>query len=744
MHVSRIPFPLAILLIVFLGSSVATAQEWDAVTLELSLDISDLCMLSDGQHGWAVGQASGGGETFSGFLHTTDGGATWEPGTIVEAKHIAFNSVFFVSPSVGWIVGSSGLILATTDGGGAWTLKNSGTGRRLNSVCFLNEEEGWITGGQQDGSSYLVLHTRDGGAHWTDQSFGSTCYSCEDIIFTDNQNGWICGYNSALDGHIHHTSDGGTTWAEQTVPRDLGQISSIDFANPDVGWATTSSLYASPAGAVLHTTNGGADWSIAFYTNYPYNYCLDVQDEMRAALAAFTLFGNYEERIWTTDDGEVWTAHASPVASYTYAIQRHDENIWFGTQYSQILRSTNGAATWSWTHHAPLWNSISWSDPATAWIVAGSHVHSDGYCHRSCDGGATWEQVPEAPGGMEVHFHDSNAGWMLWGGDGASLWRTVDGGAVWTEHDIGAGSWIEGICFASADTGWAYGGGGTVRATRDGGIHWTPQNLGTTLYVQGMVFVTPRIGWAFGGYGSGNGFIRFTTDAGATWSEQTPAVSNHNTAGSFPDKQHGWLGTVGGYIQHTTDGGAQWEYCGQVPHTYIDAITMVDETCGWLSARNHYGGHYPEDGRGFIYRTDDGGASWSLFWSSPWPRGAVSDLTLAPDGTAWACGRHDARLRYRDFAALAESGNTGIHLAIAANPGPGPFAIEFAVPGGGPVAVDIWDLTGRLIHSLGRGGAQHLFWDGRDRRGIRQPSGIYLARLTVGQRSEVRRICLTR
>ncbi|MFQ6104203.1 MAG: FG-GAP-like repeat-containing protein [Candidatus Glassbacteria bacterium] len=82
---------------------------------------------------------------------------------------------------------------------------------------------------------------------------------------------------------------------------------------------------------------------------------------------------------------------------------------------------------------------------------------------------------------------------------------------------------------------------------------------------------------------------------------------------------------------------------------------------------------------------------------------------------------------------------------------PNPFnpqtTIRFSVPGeeGGRVAVSmaVYDIKGRLVRRLIDGelpaGTHSVVWDGRDERGIKVASGVYLARLTInGEASRIK------
>jgi hypothetical protein len=88
-------------------------------------------------------------------------------------------------------------------------------------------------------------------------------------------------------------------------------------------------------------------------------------------------------------------------------------------------------------------------------------------------------------------------------------------------------------------------------------------------------------------------------------------------------------------------------------------------------------------------------------------------------------------------------------LASAPNPSTGRSSISYEIGATGPVSLQIYDVSGRLVRSLeGRtGGAKAAglhtaTWDGRDDRGRRVPGGVYYCRLEAGtQRSTFKLVC---
>jgi photosystem II stability/assembly factor-like uncharacterized protein len=170
----------------------------------------------DGNKAYAVG-------VFGTFLATIDGGATWKKSEFSWEKLIPrileevsgkvepnFNSVHFVTPEIGWVVGEFGLILHTRDGGRTWTSQRGG-GKlpQLAAVIFRDERKGWALG--QQGT---LIWTQDGGQHWYPSKIGTDrdlyAAACEDKHIV------------AVGDHVSlMTENGGSTWARKDFGENL-------------------------------------------------------------------------------------------------------------------------------------------------------------------------------------------------------------------------------------------------------------------------------------------------------------------------------------------------------------------------------------------------------------------------------------------------------------------------------------------------------------------------------------------
>jgi photosystem II stability/assembly factor-like uncharacterized protein len=157
-------------------------RTWETGHVEEDYALGDVQFVSEGV-GWVVGAdtlgSPDGGRTGDIILHSSDSGRRWS----VQATLAGPGSVrdlVFLNETMGWVVGTNGLILYTSDGGKTWIHQESGTKMHLNSVSFIDENTGWAVGGWDEGDSYedetgkvregwfegIILRTVNGGQTW--------------------------------------------------------------------------------------------------------------------------------------------------------------------------------------------------------------------------------------------------------------------------------------------------------------------------------------------------------------------------------------------------------------------------------------------------------------------------------------------------------------------------------------------------------------------------------------------------
>lgn len=196
------------------------------------------------------------------------------------------------------------------------------------------------------------------------------------------------------------------------------------------------------------------------------------------------------------------------------------------------------------------------------------------------------------------------------------------------------------IYFLNELDGWGVTETQIVR-TNDGGITWynvTPPEVTETGYAIEMFVLDNNLVWLqkpdYANYPN-SGFLYRTVDGGITWTMSSTPFSDGDV--TFLDAENGWMmaglgvatGRMGVAIFQTSDGGATWDRkyindptapgaadslplgglkSGLVPHTMQTA---------WVPGVTY------SPGTVYLYRTDDGGVTWSQV-SLPLPTGAES------------------------------------------------------------------------------------------------------------------------
>ncbi|MEZ4417338.1 MAG: oxidoreductase [Gemmatimonadota bacterium] len=197
---------------------------------------------------------------------------------------------------------------------------------------------------------------------------------------------------------------------------------------------------------------------------------------------------------------------------------------------------------------------------------------------------------------------------------------------------------VLGLVFALAGSGTLRGQGSAPRPPL---ITLVEQTSGTDALLQAVSPVSQRVVWASGHAGT----ILLTLDGGGTW------VTRPSEAGDslqFRDV-HGFSGreavvlTSGNgplsRLYRTEDGGASWSltFLMEEPAGFLDCLDFLDETHGFA-----YGDSF--DGVPFLLETKDGGRNWNRVSAAALPAAGQGEggfaasgtcARAAPDGAFW-------------------------------------------------------------------------------------------------------------
>jgi len=189
-----------------------------------------------------------------------------------------------------------------------------------------------------------------------------------------------------------------------------------------------------------------------------------------------------------------------------------------------------------------------------------------------------------------------------------------DHGVSWTNTFIGAvnGQTVNAVTITGAKIMVACSGG-YIYKSENSGESWTAVEsaVETTQDLTDIVFYDDKNGYCVG---NANVFL-FTQDGGETWSSGTgPAAGKNLLSVAVNDKDHVFVGTNDARLFRTEDGTAT------VP-TWEEWLNLSSGSVDWIEFDEHqYVGYMIYNTaapRGYVYRSDDGGATWNRISGQP-------------------------------------------------------------------------------------------------------------------------------
>jgi photosystem II stability/assembly factor-like uncharacterized protein len=361
------------------------------------------------------------------------------------------------------------------------------------------------------------------------------------------------------------------------------------------------------------------------------------------------------------------------------------------------------------------------------------------------------------------------------------LYTTVDGGHTLVDHNIYAQSGFmlrtaRTVFFTSEDVG--YVAGTQIMKTQDGGIDWDISlDFG---YIAGRLaelhFATPDSGYVVGE--SWNGPIPIfwkTANAGGTWIESDPPgdestqltclarptahalyAGSIDTGGrtlfkstndgdtwavlnttlsfnslNFSSATTGCAGTDTG-IYRTTDGGVSWSLVQSTPV----AVNCV---------RIRYDRGFAVMANGGIYQTDDNGVSWSAMTSPVQGSAALYYISLISPNDAYAVGSAGTILRYSNPQGIGDAPGNTVTLLMQNVPNPvsARTTIGYRLSADQSVSLKLYDVQGRELRTL-RSGPQQAGAHGVELDAAGLVDGVYYYRLKTDGVVENRKLVIQR
>ncbi len=291
------------------------------------------------------------------------------------------NEIFFLNSNIGFVAGSSGTVLKTTDAGTNWINISPTLQKDLHDLYFIDNNLGWVVG-----DSGSICKTTNAGLTWSIIHLPNAEEIQLHSVFALNQNTVFVGGSNALTNHyLFKSTNGGDTWQAVNVETYLWNIDILK-----IGMTSETIGYALTRGNVLKTLDGGLNWFITDTTSVKSGIMFSILED-------FAYFPNSDTLY---------------VCGWYLP--------YFGASY-------NAASQWNHNTNYDYFNL----DFITKDI---GYVGGWGFMHKTTDGGKTFVDVGVGTNSSmfsdiySIDFTDENTGYAC--GENGKIIKTQNGGST--------------------------------------------------------------------------------------------------------------------------------------------------------------------------------------------------------------------------------------------------------------------------------------------------------------------------
>jgi len=720
------------------------------------------------------------------LLRSDNAGADWEITHRLADISENIVDIEFISDQKGFLLAnkyllddqynyvySSSKILLTEDSGIHWKVIDDFDSLRLNDLCFIDDNIGWLIGySNEETLTGMIFKTTNGGYTWDTMYVQNTNYSSFSTIqFIDSENGWAAGKSAdsfETNGELLKTTDGGFNWS--LVNDSLNVISSFQFVNLDIGWLIESGPgWMSTPWSIKKSTDGGFNWEDVLSGGYHFSavslpslYFIDPN------VGWVQQSGQYSRRFHRTTDGGLSWLTDTLHTPWNGAMHFNDElNGCVVGKNGEIFSTQDGGQSWierstmttyaydTWDSH---FSSVHFYDDNIGWASAWCTIYHSGEGYRNynrifktSDGGSSWiEQYFNFGVGCSMDDIQAITDQIVYAVS-HGVYKTTNGGTNWNHINSAGYGGYHSLFFLNADTGFVGGKKvrhpfGTIAKTTNGGMAWDTVLSVYGNSIESLFFISNSVGWAL----CGNSIYK-TIDEGDTWQEI--AVNDYGLKSiCFINADIGLAvgrSTSGdGVIIRSIDGGYNWDVVYILNGYELRSVCFSDSNRGFVVGldNSYLLNNHNYNISGIILSTDDAGGNWSVKQES-WTKG-LNDVYFLNNNTGWAVGYGGTVIKTTTggvvFVEEEEIDEIPTDYNLTNN-FPNPFnpstKIKYTVPQSSQVIIKVYDILGNEIETLvseeKQTGIYEITWNAAN-----LPSGVYFYQLRAGNFIETKKMVL--
>jgi|GEM_PF-495433 len=637
-----------------------------------------------------------------GIAKSTDGGKNWTYGCFtylnlagLKAKG-NFTDVHFITSTVAYAVGAGGLMIKTTDAGVTWNVVTTplwANAKNINTCWFLDANKGYIGGAYNNTLDSLpkLYFTLNGGSTW--DSIAAPAANCVSrcgyinnpnvpsvlvpvdskfkeiyrIEFINNNLGYISGSSTSLFPRVSvnavaatcAASTGSLTSSAFAAPLlwkfSNGVLTDYSITKEKLGYfgintntvtCTTGYANITPVTQVYKAINIVNDTTVvmmSFNNSMVLRVHTGVNDStLNVNAAGVYEKGKYELLNWQSPPTQGPNA-SGPIPAVQVLLASNPLNIRRAASGKLIAGSTN--STFAGTP-GYLWTSVdtgrTWKQevpyPQTPNIIAnfpGAQVvdlapngrvlvmGQLGSVTDSLPGGnwqTNWSSVPVSAGYNDIEFVDCNNGIAA---GSASITVTTDGGNTWIDRFSpvlqSLNAQIGSVSYVSLTKAYFPTSIGNIYRTANQAQNLSPVFAEPTARLNDMATVGPDSLWACGDLFNSplptaqrSGVLYRSFNNAVTW--DTVRVGPIGSATfitwkgiEFPSRAVGYMCGNRGSVYKTIDGGATWTDISPFP-ALTPVLSYTDIQALDVNTVVVVGNGFP---RKAVYKTIDGGATWT-------------------------------------------------------------------------------------------------------------------------------------